>query len=188
MLNTVMIGMSETVYNERSEEFIITLEQKAENLRNARKLKEALSIYFQIKTLKEEVFGKVTREYCSTVNTIATLFEYIEEYERAIQYHQMVKIIKIKLYGEDSPQLVNTLCALAANHERLKNYNEAIDYCEQSAFIKMQELGDSHRDYRKILDKIIKIKKKKGDIEGALETRKIFEESIKNDRLPKNEK
>ena len=102
-MNEVVLGMSNMIYDKNSEDFVYTLEQKAENLRNLKKYKEALEIYLKLKPMKIDLYGKVSREYAMLLNTIATMYEYDEDYKRAIQYYQMSKIVKIKLYGEDCP-------------------------------------------------------------------------------------
>ena len=46
----------------------------------------------------------------------------------------------------------------------------------------MKEAGDTHRDYRKILEKIIKVRKKKGDEAGLKEVTQRWDQSMAGDK------
>lgn len=124
----------------------IRLEQRAINFAQERQFDQALPLFEQALSIREQIWGSDHPQVAPSLYNLGKLYYYTGDYLNAIDFYGRSLRIQEATVSADDPSLVNTLVGLAIAYGDQGNYAQAITLLERGLQIQEAALAADHPD------------------------------------------
>lgn len=167
-------------YGNQHEYVAFDLNNLAEIYREQRKFSQAEPLYKEALSIEEKIFGKTHKNIAVTYNNLGCLYRDQQKFSHAEENLKKALEIKQKVYGTEATELAITLQNIAETYEMQNKYTDAIIFYRRTVDIEKKFLEFDRRERIPILEKLINLYEKVGE----LNEKKNIEERLKT--LKKN--
>lgn len=113
---------------------------------------QALPLYLQTLSIREQMLGKQHPDYATSLNNLAELYKVQDQYEQALPLCQQALNICEQVLGQQHPDYAESLNNLAGLYYAQSQYEQALPLYQQAIDILIPVLGEQHPNTKTVMN------------------------------------